>query len=184
VHHDGIQVPSLAPPAVQVILWQDIFAVVDSGRARPHEYAVLRSLITAQAEKYPNGIGCLAIIPRNATPPSDHSREALNLGLEAVRGSLRCMCWLVEGSGFQAAMVRAVLTGLRLVAQRSYATHVSTNMDEALGWMVTHLPNRANGPTDVADARRAITRQRVDVFADALTPAGAGGRDGGVPPRE
>ena len=158
--------PALAPPAVQVILWQDIFAVVDNGRARPHEYGVLRSLITAQAEKFPNGIGCLAIIPRNATPPSDRSREALNLGLEAVRGSLRCMCWLVEGSGFQGAMVRAVLTGLRLVAQRSYATHVSTNVDEALGWMLTHLPGRTSSPTDIESARRAIGGQRLDVTVE------------------
>ncbi len=156
-------VPVLAPPAVQVILWQDIFAVVDNGRARPHEYAVLRSLITAQAARFPGGIGCLAIIPKNATPPSEHSREALNLGLLAAAESLRCMCWLVEGSGFQGAMVRAVLTGLRLVAERTYATHVSTNMDEALGWMMTHLPSSTRAATDVATARDAINRQRADV---------------------
>ncbi len=152
---------------MQVILWQDIFAVVDTGKARPHEYGSLRSLITAQAEKFPNGIGCLAIIPGNATPPSDRSREALNLGLDAARGSLRCMCWLVEGSGFQGAMVRAVLTGLRLVVQRSYDTHVSTNIDEALGWMLTHLGNRASGPAEIEDARRAILGQRLDVTVEA-----------------
>ena len=56
-------------------------ASVDTGRADPKEYAVLRDLITEQARKFPGGIGCLAIIPQNATPLPDEARTALNASL-------------------------------------------------------------------------------------------------------
>jgi hypothetical protein len=164
VHHEKVVYASTpAHASVQVILWEDIFVVVDDGKARPHEYVTLRQLITAQAKRFPSGLGCLAIIPQNARPPSEDSRKALNAGLEGLAGALRCICWLVEGSGFQGAMVRAVLTGLRFVALRSYATHVSTNMDEAIAWMLTHLANPDDRGSDVVTAREEIMRRRHDV---------------------
>jgi hypothetical protein len=149
-------------PEVQVVLWEDIFAVVDTGRGDPSEYTVLRDLIIAQAKKFAGGIGCLAIIPQNATPPPDETRTALNAALAELGGSLRCICWLVEGTGFQGAMVRAILTGLNFVARRSYATHVSTNMNEAIGWILTHLANPRNRSGQIAIARDAIESQRQD----------------------
>jgi hypothetical protein len=82
-------------------------------------------------------MGCLVIIPVDAKPPSEPVREAMKAALAVLR--LRCLCWLVEGAGFQAAMVRGVLTGLRLVANRSYATHVSRDLEEALTWILPHL---------------------------------------------
>ena len=84
--------------AVQALVWEDLVVVVDNGRGRPHEYAALLGLATGQSRRYPGGIGCLVIIPGDATPPSDDARKALNHTLESVAGSLRCMCWLVEGS--------------------------------------------------------------------------------------
>jgi hypothetical protein len=154
--------PASAPPEVQVIQWEDIFAVVDTGRANPEEYATIRDRITEQARKYPGGIGCLAIIPKNATPLPEEARTALNAALAELGGSLRCICWVVEGTGFQGAMVRAVLTGLNFVAKRSYATHVSTSMLEAIGWVLTNLANPRNRSGQVVIARDAIESQRLD----------------------
>jgi hypothetical protein len=152
--------PSLSS-ALQVILWQDIVVVIDDGRTQPREYSVLGELVASQAKKYAGGIGCLAVIPNNAVPPTDDARSALNSALQAARESLRCMCWLIEGTGFQGAMVKAVLTGVRLITRPSYATHVSTNMEEAIRWMLLQLP-QVNGRT--SDPRRAsqeIARQRI-----------------------
>lgn len=143
-------------------MWKDIFAVVSNGRLQPEEFELLRGLIVAQAERFPAGIGCLTIVPRDATPPSDASRHALNAALGKVQGSLRCICWLVEGQGFQSAMVQAVLTGLRAAARQwPYATHVCTNLDEALGWILLQLPGPQRGSNDLDEARREILRQRV-----------------------
>jgi hypothetical protein len=62
-------------------------------------------------------------------------------------------------------MVRAVLNGFRLVAMRSYATHVSTDMDEAIGWLLTRLPKPDSRAPHVGMAREEITRRRRDAEA-------------------
>jgi hypothetical protein len=135
--------------------------VVSNGRLRPEEFELLRQLLVAQAERFPAGIGCLTIVPKDATPPSDASRQALNAALAKVQGSMRAICWLVEGDGFQGAMVQAVVGGLRVAARRwPYATHVSTSLDEALAWLLLQLPREGRRTAEIAEARRELLRQR------------------------
>jgi hypothetical protein len=143
-------------------MWKDIFAVVSNGRLQPDEFDLLRRLIVEQAARFPAGVGCLTIVPKDASPPSDASRQALNAALGKVQGSLRCICWLVEGQGFQSAMVQAVLTGLRVAARQwPYPTNVCTNFDEALGWILLQLPGPQRRSNDLGEARKEILRQRV-----------------------
>jgi hypothetical protein len=77
---------------VQVVLCHEMLTVIDNGRARPEEYATLRAMLGELAAKHPTGVGCLAVIPRNASPPSDQARAALNQALTEASESLRCMC--------------------------------------------------------------------------------------------
>ncbi len=128
---------SKTQPSIQIILWEDIFVVIDDGSGSPLDYEELHRLIVEQSALYVSGLGCLAIIPANAKPPSEAVRKALNTTLGAV--PLRCICWCVEGSGFQGAMVRGVLTGLRFLGRRSYPTHVTGDLEEALRWMLSNL---------------------------------------------
>jgi hypothetical protein len=160
VHHGGQRVrPGI--PSGQILLWKDIFAVVSNGRLRPEEFELLRQLLVAQAEQFPTGIGCLTIVPKDATPPSDASRRALNAALGRVEGSMRAICWLVEGDGFQGAMVQAVVAGLRVAARQwPYATHVCTSLDEALAWLLLQLPRPGRRASDIAEARKALLHQR------------------------
>jgi len=104
--------------AIQVVQWEDVFVVIDDGAGRVADYALAQRMLAERGSRYPTGIGCLVIIPVDAKPPSERVRDAMKAALAVLR--LRCLCWLVEGAGFQAAMARGVLTGLRLVANRSY----------------------------------------------------------------
>src|SRR5262245_57929704 len=124
---------------IPVLVWNDILVVIDDGKGRPFDYKLLQKLATERAQKHSAGIGVLTVIPKDATPPSAEARAAMNEAINNVLGSLRCLCYLVEGTGFQGAMVRAVLTGMRFLGQRPYATHVSTDLEDALGWMLGHL---------------------------------------------
>jgi hypothetical protein len=130
---------SVPPPApINVLFWQDVFVVMDNGRASPRHYGILGDLVLERARRYP-GVGMLSIIPANAIPPSDEARTAMNAAIARAEGSLKAICWLVEGGGFQGAMVRAVLTGLRLFGRHTYPTHVTTSMSEALAWILHQL---------------------------------------------
>jgi hypothetical protein len=147
-------------PHLQLIIWRDVFVLVDDGRAAAADYSRLGNLITEQAAKHPFGVAGLTVIPPNAQPPTPEAREAISNLLASLANKLRGACWLVEGGGFQGAMVRAVLTGLRLFGRYPYATHVSTQLTEALTWL---LPQLADGNARLADLGKAadyITLQR------------------------
>jgi hypothetical protein len=124
---------------LHVAYWEDVFVLVDSGRAPAGHYRRARDLVIEHAAKYPAGVGILTIIPPDASPPPEAVRKAMNEALRRIESRIRCFCWMVEGAGFQGAMVRAVCTGLQLFGRHAYPAHVASNTTEALSWMLPHL---------------------------------------------
>jgi hypothetical protein len=143
------------------MLWRDIVAIVDDGRRSAPSYRGLGKLTESLKREYPGGYGVLIIIPRNARPPSDEARRAINDALASAEGGLKCVCWLVEGKGFQAAMARAVLTGLRFFPRATFDTAVKSDLRDALEWILTCLrgPDVLVGK-DVAAASKCIATLR------------------------
>jgi hypothetical protein len=143
-----------------VILWRNIFVVVDDGKVPASEYKTFRQRVVDLASRFPHGVGGLVIIPPHTTPPPEEVRKAINEALVALAGALRCFCWLVEGSGFQNAMVRGVLNGVRMFSRHPYPTFITGNFDEALAWMMPHLGGDVIKPSDLPIARMQIKRAR------------------------
>jgi hypothetical protein len=85
-------------------------------------------------------------------------RAALDTTLQAI--PLRCICWLVEGQGFHAAMVRAVITGLRFLRYRKYPTHIASSLEDALAWMLPLLQGGAARLTELRSGAAYIRAQR------------------------
>jgi hypothetical protein len=81
--------------------------------------------------------------------------------MRRLGSSLRCLCWLVEGSGFQGSMVRGVLTGVKMFGRLPFETHVSTDMAEALRWTFTRLDNSKRRFPTIPDGMRSIAELRL-----------------------
>jgi hypothetical protein len=154
------QVPTTSPTAMELILWEDIFVVIDDGSGRPSDYDTACKMIVEQSSEHQSGLGCLVIIPPNAKPPSDDVRKAINRTLDSV--PVRGICWCVEGSGFQAAMVRAVLSGLRFVSRRNYPTHIEGDLGHATKWIVSSQSgaHRTARPDAAQSLLNSIEKQR------------------------
>jgi hypothetical protein len=152
--------PAALTNKLHLVRWHDIFALVDYGQARPTDYVTLCEIVVVEAPKHPRGIGALIIIPSSATPPSDDARVAMNNVLRRLGPALRCLCWLVEGAGFQGAMVRGVLTGVKMFGRLPYETHVSTHIEDAIGWILLRLDDTTSRIPTVADGVRWIEEGR------------------------
>jgi hypothetical protein len=147
-----------APSRIQIILWEDIFVVVDDGGAPPSAYEVLRQKFVERSSHYKGGLGLLAIVPTRAKSPSPAARKAMTAAFETA--PLRCICWVVEGSGFEGAMVRAVITGMRVITRPAYPTHVAGDLEQGLGWILPHLEGGAGRVERVRDAAATIRAKR------------------------
>jgi hypothetical protein len=157
-----------SPVPVPVVMWKDIFALVDQGRTEVADYPILERMVCEQAVKHPVGLACLVIIPSTATPPSDEVRRAINDVLTRLGPKLRCLCWLVEGSGFRAATVRAALAGLRILSRPPYPTLVSGDLRTALRWVMPHLQDGTARLDDIPSAMDAINQGRVSIRPGVL----------------
>ncbi len=146
------RIASKAPP-LNVAYWEDVFVLVDSGRAPQGHYVKAGALVREHAAKYPTGVGILTIVPGDAVPPPEPVRKTMNEVLRSIEPSIRCFTWLVEGHGFQGAMVRAVCNGMRIFGGHPYPTHVASGVADSLSWMLPHLEN---GHARLARVREAV----------------------------
>jgi hypothetical protein len=147
---------SLAPPPVPIIIWQDVFVVVDQGAIRALDYAAIEAMGRDHIATHASGVAVLVIIPSVARPPAEEVRRAITTMLSRSERHLRCVCWLVEGTGFRAAAVRAALTGLQMVNKSPYPTRVCSELGEALRWILPHMANGRARLDSVVDAVNAI----------------------------
>jgi hypothetical protein len=143
-------------PPVPVIIWRDLFVVVDKGNAKASDYAILERMVIDQSAKYPAGLGCLVIIPATASPPPADVRDAIKGTLHRLAPRMRGLCWVVEGTGFRAAMVRGVLTGLQALSRDPYPTCIERDMSSALIWVLARVTPKQSRIDDIGAALHAI----------------------------
>src|SRR5690349_2031176 len=135
-----------------IVQWQDLFVILDDGHVTIAEYERVEPLVKNQAKACAHGIGCLVIIPESAMAPPARVRQHLEGMLSRL--PIRALTYLVEGTGFRAAAVRAVLISLGIFQNHSYPTKVVTSLDEALRSL---LPA---GSADHRAAAKAINDSR------------------------
>ncbi|MDD9939880.1 MAG: hypothetical protein OXU20_02340 [Myxococcales bacterium] len=144
----SVSTPPLDPRAtvpLPLILWKNIFVVVDDGNVSASDYEESSRRVLAQALRYPDGIGGLTVIPQSGRPPSEAGRQAIKRAYESVTPHLRSVCWLVEGQGFRAATARAALAGLRLLLRPPFPTKVFADLNDAVPWLSQQLGTRSVG---------------------------------------
>ncbi len=141
-----------------IIQWRDLFVIIDDGKLPVDEYARIETIVKTQAQKNAGGLGCLVIIPEGAQPPPAEVRRYLDGMLDRL--PMRCLAYLVEGSGFRAAAARAALVGMRVFQRRRYSTKVSSSLDEAIKWTLAQLGGDDARKADLPTATRAIVEAR------------------------
>jgi hypothetical protein len=122
----------------------------------------LRRALTATASKSEQ-IALVTIVEPNAPPPPSEVRDALARLLGEFGRTIRFSAVAFEGSGFRAAMVRGVVTGLTLLARMPYPHKVFAGVDESSRWLTANLhgigwrETQAELIEAVAELRRRIT---------------------------
>ncbi|MEO6954990.1 MAG: hypothetical protein ABI321_24535 [Polyangia bacterium] len=136
--------------------WCDLFIVVDNGLVTAAEYARVETVLDAQRKRYPGGLGCLVIIPQGSAPPPDDVREYLRQMLARI--GIKALAYVVEGSGFKVATVRAVLVGLGIFQKKPYVTHVTTTIEDAVKWLDTKMPPNAQRKNPLVEVERVVSQ--------------------------
>lgn len=139
--------------------WQQIFAVVWRRETTLAAALALHRQCLAFATKHPRGIGLLTIVSTAAPMPASSARQQIADFLAQGSGYIKCSAVVMEGTGFRAAAVRSVVTGLTLLAKQAYPHRVCSAPD-AVSLLSQAPPDASGRPIDPRALRAAIDELR------------------------
>lgn len=141
--------------------WQQIFAVVWRNETTLEGVRALESECRNFATKHPQGIGLLTIVSARAPMPPGLVRQAVADFLAQGGAYIKCSAVLMEGTGFRAAAVRSVVTGLTMIAKQAYP-HRVCGVHDAVSMLSRTLSSTSGRAVDPAAFRVAVDdlRQR------------------------
>lgn len=114
-------------------------------------YRAGMQLVVNLGLKHPNGVGVMQVVETEAIPPDSEARKAF---AEFVRlPQIRHFSVTHEGTGFKAASVRAIVSGVNALARPSFVHSVQSTVADASRWAAAQ--NRLFGARDDAKAIEA-----------------------------
>jgi len=136
--------------------------------ATPHKADMLlaRPALQKMEKWMPGGFSTLTwVLPDAGYRMESDARAAASDVTKAFNAVIRAQATLIEGSGFQAATVRAIVAGLDTVIRSANSKKVFSELEPAIGWCLTQVPQRPS--QSAADLTQALesARQRLRVAA-------------------
>lgn len=145
-----------------IATWENVEVVVFMNETTMEATANVQRTFDDLASRFPGGIFLMTVVEQNAPMPSPKVRDAL--GQILVQGAGRMILSAVahEGTGFRAAAVRSVVTGIAAFAKLSYPHKVFATVQEVGRWFWLNSPVARAWGEDTFSAAVAEVRTRVN----------------------
>jgi hypothetical protein len=111
----------------------------------------LREAARALAGAHPAGIGLLTLVEEGAPAPSGPARASMAQAAQTLGDVVRASAVTFEGDGLRASLVRAVVSGVNLVAKQPFPHQVFATVQAASQWLGPRL-GPAIEPREIAQA--------------------------------
>lgn len=126
--------------------WRGVALYVWRGATTVRAAGLLERVFDRVRELVPDGPGVvLGVVEAGAPPPPAEARTALAHTLGRGHGYVVASALIFEGDGFSASMVRAVATGLAMLARPGYPHQVFAEVGAGTAWLEREL-KRAGKP--------------------------------------
>jgi hypothetical protein len=122
--------------------------VVWRGAVTPAPFERQRAALAEVVEQHASGVAFVCVVEATAKAPNDELRRASGEMVMSHGDKIKCVAVIIEGEGFGAAVARAALTSMVLLARPLKAPlSVFGRADAAARWMAKHI--RLDHPDDL-----------------------------------
>lgn len=90
------------------------------------------ALVNGLAQKHPSGVGVMHLVETEASPPDSETRKAFTDFLK--QPVIKHFSVTHEGTGFKAASVRAIVSGVHAIARPGFEHAVHSTVSDAARW--------------------------------------------------
>jgi hypothetical protein len=117
--------------------------------------------VTQFAESlWPARFSLLTLVEANAPLPTSGARAGLAHMLRANADALVCSAVAFAGSGFRAAAVRGVATGIAVMSNHQFPHRIFASIDEAADWLAQGVQSELGEHTDGRRLAQTVQRLR------------------------
>ena len=128
----------------------------------PEAFQRMDVLVQELSRQYPSGVGILQTIEKTAVPPEADTKREFVRGMVVGEGRIKHFSVVHEASGFHAAIVRAIMSGVYLFARPKFPHMVFSSLADAAAWHVQQ--QRALGPLPFNEADLVNAVQTLQSF--------------------
>jgi hypothetical protein len=140
--------------------WGPVYLTVWKKEVRVDAARAIQFALRDFAASTPGGrVACLTVIEEGAPLPSADARTALANMFRFWTDDLICSGVAMMGTGFRAAAVRGVATGLSLIARQPFPHRTWASIPLAASWICSLMKNEsplAFGPNDLVAAAEKV----------------------------
>jgi hypothetical protein len=126
-------------------------------RTQLEAHRASRGLVTQMAAQQPTPIGVMQVVETSAVPPDSETRK--DFGAMLRLPGIGHFCVTHEGSGFKAASVRAIVSGVHALSRPAFPHAVHDTIANAAQWAAAQ--NQSLGaPSNAAAIEQALQTLR------------------------
>jgi hypothetical protein len=143
-----------------LIQWRDLCVVIDDGAIDLARYEAIEAAMRDQARRFSPGIGCLVILPPDASSPPEPSKLRMKSLWGRLGPQIMCIAYLVEGTGAREAASHAKLVATKVLSKQPYPVYVESTIQSALTKLRKHLRDNLSKKSDVNALLKVIAEGR------------------------
>jgi hypothetical protein len=118
-----------------ILTWERCVGVVWKRETTLEAMEKVETVFKEQLARYESGLYLMTVIEEGASLPPSEAREAVAIFLRSCAGKIRMSAVVHEGSGFRAAAVRSVVTGLSMLVRLPYPHEIFATVEQAAKWL-------------------------------------------------
>lgn len=153
------------------MLWRNVTIVAWLGKPTGAATRELGTITKRALNELGTGtkVSNVHLIPISLRLPDAEARAGLHEVTQHYGQYTACVGVIVSGSGFWASAVRGVVTGVQVIAPRSFEMRIHTNSTELLDWLPREHERRTGVAIEGAELQRQI--EQAEAWQRAAMPA-------------
>ena len=151
LEHPG-QMLMAAYKNVHVILW---YASADGAAIDALDEATV-----PRVREYPSGISSIHVVLPSTGLPNSAARDGLVRSGKRWAANLACVGVVIERKGFWASAMRGAVTGIQLLAPRTFASQVFDSLEQVAEWLPPLHEKRTGVQLEAAELLSVLRRVR------------------------
>jgi hypothetical protein len=153
---EQVEILAYQPGHYVFALWHNITIIYWMQQANGLAVTRLQAVTAEVVQAYPEGFSNIHLVREGAGVPDADARHGFNVMMERYPNALACVAIVLMGAGFWASALQSVITGLLMVAPRSFLLRFAGRPLDVITWLPREHAKRTGEEVDALGLSHAI----------------------------